>query len=345
MSFDPSLFSKWLVADDKNLSGINFSLVNKALFCAESASGICTGLTVFDIRTFNQDFVERLRSRKDRPEYVSFKFTLYLPTFSKGRAEAILAVANLSDVQVHYTPFLKVEQSEDRFYIRSRLRVVNVDDTPVLLKFLKNTLEKLGFVDVIAQISDSADAAQKVLSLSPDLLTMDLQMPGKNGVVVVREILDEKYIPTLLISSLSMKEGTLVFDALNAGAFDYLQKPQLAERARFQEELKERILVAIDGAAPTKPAPKKSRKKWPALTPCQGGGYDSNLIWCIGASTGGPPALTRILSSLPARIPPTLIVQHIPALFSKSFANSLNQLCPFTVKEVEDGEPLLPDHV
>jgi len=142
-----------------------------------------------------------------------------------------------------------------------------------------------------------------------------------------------------MISSLSLDEGSLVFDALNSGAFDYIQKPKLEDKEGFKETLSDKMLCAAESLA-VKVV--KNIKLMP-VTSQPDVSFADNLLWCLGASTGGTQALTRVLTSLPAKIPATLIVQHIPPVFSKSFADSLNSLVPFTVKEAEDGEVVRAD--
>ena len=134
-----------------------------------------------------------------------------------------------------------------------------------------------------------------------------------------------------------------VFEALNNGAFDYIQKPKLEDIQIFKEELMEKLLLAAEGRQVASKLQNQLVAKIKISQPSKS--YPDNLIWCIGASTGGTQALTRIFTSLPDKIPPVLIVQHIPPVFSRAFANSLNQLCPFEVKEAEHGEAVLADHV
>jgi two-component system chemotaxis response regulator CheB len=173
----------------------------------------------------------------------------------------------------------------------------------------------------------------------PDVVTMDIQMPNKDGVELVREIMaSDRPLPIVMVSSLSLDEGSLVFEALNAGAFHYIQKPKLEDREAFDEQLHDCILEAAVGRRMPKtivPAPKRMASTH----------YPKDLIWCLGSSTGGTQALTQIFTSLPDRIPPTLIVQHIPPVFSAAFANSLNNLCPFTVKEAQEGDIVKENHV
>jgi two-component system chemotaxis response regulator CheB len=169
-------------------------------------------------------------------------------------------------------------------------------------------------------------------------------MPKKNGVEVLSDLLSQKHFPVLMISSLNLEEGSLVFDALNAGAFDYIQKPRLEDREAFKEEILSKALLAVEGREAHSSLRKLNSPKANAVNALANIAYPQNLVWCMGASTGGTQALTRVFTSLPSEIPPTLIVQHIPPIFSKAFADSLNSLCPFTVTEAQDGDILERNH-
>lgn len=333
---------KWLRATDVSLRDCDFRLANVCILASGKPGSPHEGLTVFEPRSLDSEFVSKLRARAQRPEFAGVNFTLYLPDFLKHRASELFSSAAQVSPQLIYTSYLRVRGQGAGFAVRSKARVINVDDSPVLLKFLAHGIETFGFVDVIKQVSDSKVAADTIVQLKPDFVTMDIQMPTKNGVQVVREVLERADIPIIMISSLSPDEGSLVFDALNSGAFDYIQKPKLEDKQTFFEDLKAKALLALtsSGAKVTQPASQKAK-----VRPASEITYADNLIWCIGASTGGTQALTRVMTSLPTKIPPTLVVQHIPPVFSKSFADSLNDLCPFTVKEAENGDVLQPDHV
>lgn len=330
---------KWITHDNPSVQGHTFTIINHGMLIAKNETGAIKGLTVFEPRDFSKDFLTRLDQRRLRPEFKGHQFHLFLPPYLKHRVENLTAQNQTPEIT--YTPFLNIKFAEKKVIVRDRIRVVNVDDSPVLLKFLKHTLDSMGFIDVVQQVSDPHQAVAQIQKFTPDLVTMDIQMPGKTGVSVVQDLLSVDYFPVLMISSLAMEEGSLVFEALNAGAFDYLQKPKLEEKEEFKEDLSAKSLLAVSNGRATKRTPKAPSKKSPDKTQFT---YPANLLWCIGASTGGTQALTQVFTSLPTEIPPTLIVQHIPPVFSKAFAESLNNLVPFKVKEAENGEWLLPNH-
>jgi len=339
MKYDASYDLKWIGSDHPGIVGLDFTLTNMCALVQVTA-GSAVGFTVFQPRDLNATFFKKLVQRAAHLGGQDSHFVLYVPQYIQHRVD-VLKPKNLKlDVQI--TSFLNIKEAQKHFYIRSKMRIVSVDDSPVLLKFLKHCMDEIGYIDVVAQVSDPNQAVEAICKLRPDVVTMDIQMPGKTGVDLVKALLSEELFPVIMVSSLSLDEGSLVFEALNAGAFDYLQKPKLEEKEIFRKLLQEKILLAVEN--------RRSVAKYMAAGPAKKMeehevSYPPNLMWCLGASTGGTQALTQVFTSLPTHIPPTLVVQHIPPVYSHAFADSLNKLCPFTVKEAQHGEPVLPDHV
>lgn len=341
MKFDSSCYLKWMDAQNPLLQGADIYLTQVCAVFAKDESEQITGFTAFETKDFNETFLKKFEARRSRIENSKCKYMLFIPEFLKHRSDMFFKNEKFKDVEVIQTPFLNIKCRGGRFTLRHKVRIVSVDDSPVLLKFLKRAMDELGFIDVVAQSSDPLQALNVIEKFKPDLVTLDIQMPKKTGVEVMKDLHLKEHAPVLMISSLDMEEGSLVFEALNSGAFDYIQKPKLESLKEFKEELSEKILLAIEGKE-KRPILHKIRSQVPDHSVKS---YPDNLIWCLGASTGGTQALTSVFTMLPAHIPPTLIVQHIPPVFSKAFADSLNQLCPFTVKEAEHGEIIKFDHV
>jgi two-component system chemotaxis response regulator CheB len=337
MRFDEQLLLKWLDGAHPQASGLEFKVINHCVFWAKDVGGYIRGVAVVRERDFNTEVIGRMTARMSRPENRQLKFGVILPPGLRERFErSSLPGAQL---EVTYSPFIHVRHGAGFFTLRTRLRVTSVDDSAVLLKLLKRTMDEIGFIDVIGQISDPANAVTEILRNRPDVVTLDIQMPRMNGVEVLKNLLRETYYPVLMVSSLNLEEGSMVFDALNAGAFDYLSKPKHEELAEFTQGLSERLLQASVNEKQSVHRPQRKVDRLPIEFNGQ------KLLWCIGSSTGGTQALTEIFRSLPAEIPPTLVVQHIPPVFSRAFAKSLNDLCPFSVKEAEDGEEIKHNHV
>lgn len=342
MKWDHSLNRKWIALTQTQ--GMNFDtiLTNMCLLVARNAAAKAEGFTVVEPRDFNGAFFERLKLRIQSGPLSESSFSLYYPEFLEHRVGTLISTLDPARFKTNKTSFIALKLVQDVLSIRPKMRIVNVDDSPVLLKLLQHAFTACGWIDVVGQVSKSTDAVDTILRLSPDVVTLDIQMPTKNGVEVLSDLLAKRHFPVLMISSLNLEEGSLVFDALNRGAFDYVQKPSHDDRESFRDEIVTKALLAVEGRNPQASLHKIVEPK--SRSPELRHDFAANLIWCFGASTGGTQALTRIFTSLPTQIPPTLIVQHIPPVFSKAFAESLNNLCPFMVKEAVNGEPLLKNY-
>jgi two-component system chemotaxis response regulator CheB len=326
---------KWFTTTDSaRLPNEIREIQSVGLFVQSAERGI-VAFTLLETRQLDESFFAKLRSRQAQWPDPKDVWVLQVPPFLEHRAKTHIAKHPQLRIDLECSPFLSIRNAAGRFLRRSKIRVMNVDDSPVLLKFLGNLFTELGYAEVVGQVSQSRNAADEILRLQPDFVTLDIQMPEKNGVDVVRELSPLCDTPLLMVSSLSLDEGSLVFEALQAGAFDYVQKPRLEDRSEFREALEERLLAALRGRGAhsalqkSKPRARASLEDWTV---------PERLVWTLGSSTGGTQALTRVLTSLPHEIPPTLVVQHIPPVFSKAFAESLDNLCPFRVKEAEDLE-------
>jgi two-component system, chemotaxis family, protein-glutamate methylesterase/glutaminase len=344
MKLQSDHFLKWLKPDQPPLKGGRFHLVNHCALIGWSPTRKLQGLTIFRPEKLTTDFIERLKARQATPEFASLDFELYLPPNLTSQWQFLKSKIQLKKFTVHFTPFLEFFDSNKGPGIRQKIRVLSVDDSPVMLKFLKKAMDQLSFVEVIDQVTDPLKAMEKIEQLNPDLLTFDIQMPGLNGVDLVKKVRQKHTTPIIMISGLSLDDGSLVFEALNSGAFDYIQKPEFEAITQFQTDLESKLLLAVDSVVP-KPLTSERRSRPRPTTKPQSMSFTNDVIWCVGSSTGGTQALTEVFTNLPAHIPPTFIVQHIPPVFSKAFAESLDEMCPFTVKEAEDGDIVKPDHV
>lgn len=336
MKFSRDSYLKWIESKHPQAAQMEFKLNGACLGVARNNEGHAVGLTVFEPGQLTEEVAQRLIARAQSQKTLGRHFEFIVPPFFERRAQSFLG----AEVPLLLTPFCHARNAGGFFTLRNKLRVALVDDSPVILKLLAHTMQDMGFIEVVAQISDPTSAVQTIVKARPDVITLDMQMPRMTGVEVLRQLLAHSFFPVVVVSSVSLEDGSLVFQALKEGAFDYLQKPKFEERGDFNEML-ERALLAASGAT------KDTLQRTPVKTTARLAevNYPSNMIWTIGASTGGTQALTEILRGLPGKIPPTLVVQHIPPVFSKAFADSLNSLCPFTVKEAEHGEVVSPDHV
>ncbi len=245
------------------------------------------------------------------------------------------------------------------------IKVLVVDDTILYRKVIGDILKSDNDIEVVGTANNGKIAISRISSLQPDLLTLDIEMPVCNGLEVLEYLRhNHPQIGAIMLSSLTRKGGDMTIKALNLGAFDFIPKPEGGSMAENQAFIKKDLISkvkayarrhAIKGllkgrplATPGKIEPPATRTAATATvktTPVKRRHNPSTII-TIGISTGGPNALTRMLPMLTAPIGvPIVLVQHMPPLFTKSLADSLNNKCSLTVKEAEDGETLKNDVV
>jgi two-component system chemotaxis response regulator CheB len=223
--------------------------------------------------------------------------------------------------------------------LSKKRKILIVDDSKTIRDLLKRILLEDPDFEIIGMASDALEASKLVRKQRPDVITLDIHMPGMTGIEWLEKLLPKNPIPVVMISSLQLQEGNEVFKALEIGAVDYIQKPLLSDLPVVGPLIREKVKEASFAKVLSK---NKTAAKAP---PILGADLDMRKILAIGASTGGIEALRTVLEALPAMIPPTVIVQHIPPVFSKAFADRLNELCSFDVKEAEDGDALQPSLV
>jgi two-component system chemotaxis response regulator CheB len=239
-----------------------------------------------------------------------------------------------------------------------KTRVLIVDDSITVRKLLCSVISESPEFEVIG-LAESAQELSELIQRGPrpDVVTLDLNLPDKNGLDILKEILVPAKISAVVVSTLTMEDGPTVLSALEAGAVDYVQKPSLAEIPALRESLHERLksaasahLQVASGASELLEkdrftSKERVRKKFgmqPKALPFPAShGFAQSLI-LMGASTGGTEAIRRVLLGLPEEIPPILIVQHIPGGFSKAFAERLNASMPFAVREAKHDELIEP---
>jgi two-component system chemotaxis response regulator CheB len=222
----------------------------------------------------------------------------------------------------------------------SKFKVLIVDDSKTIRTILSKIFSSDPMFEVCAMAEKPSDVEALIQKHKPDVITLDIHMPEMDGVTLLKTIITPKYhIPTVMISSISMAEGPMVLDALENGAVDYIQKPEMSEIASVTPIILEKVRTA----AMSNTNKSTKREKTKAIQTKELCNLDSLIV--LGSSTGGTEAIRDILTALPNKIPPMLIVQHIPAVFSLAFAKRMNDLCPFEVKEAEDGDEVRANRV
>lgn len=220
-----------------------------------------------------------------------------------------------------------------------KIRVMVVDDSMVARTMIIQGLSAHPRIEVVGYAINTLDAKLKIPKLNPDVITMDVEMPGQSGLDFLREYIPAHPLPVILVSSLDLK----VFDALDAGAVDFVHKPlSHNDKDAFVTALTQKVLIA--STAKVRPAPQPSAegggadvKSFPPLGPAPA--LDQVLIG-LGASTGGTEATLEVMKRLPEDIPGMVIVQHMPPGFTKMYADRLNRLCRMEVREAKNGDEL-----
>lgn len=224
------------------------------------------------------------------------------------------------------------------------IRVLVVDDSRSMRQLISLVLRGADDIEVVGEAADPVEARAAIKALDPDVITLDVEMPKMNGLDFLEKLMRLRPTPVIMVSNLTKAGGEATIRALGLGAVDCIAKPQLGVDSPF-ETLIEKVRVAVT-AHVTPLRGDVALTETRARTDYAGPDYrpDGRIV-AIGSSTGGVEALTTLLGSFPSNCPPTVIAQHMPPLFTKSFAERLNRICAPTVSEAVEGAPLLPGHV
>ena len=222
-----------------------------------------------------------------------------------------------------------------------QIRVLIVDDSAVVRKVLADELARARGIEVVGTAPDPYVARDKIVQLKPDVVTLDIEMPRMDGITFLNKLMKHYPLPVIIISSLTQKGSKMALDALSAGALEVISKPtaaysvgemglQLADKIRAVAHVK-----VGAGQAPGAPATPAVAAAPATLA------HTPNQIIAIGASTGGTEAIRTVLQSMPPNAPGIVIVQHMPAKFTTSFAQRLDSLSQVRVREAADGDSVV----
>ncbi len=225
-----------------------------------------------------------------------------------------------------------------------KIKVLIIDDSLLFRNVLKGELNKDSHIEVIGTAVDPMDAAEQIKLLKPDIITLDVEMPKMNGITFLKKLMAENPIKVVLVSSLNIS----VFDALQTGAVDFVRKPDMSAGNDIQSFIRE-LKIKIKIASIAKLVTYKSIKKeeTPKEEPAKIGTSPesrrllkstSRKIIAIGASTGGTEATLKVLKEMPKDSPGILVTQHMPAGFTKMYADRLNKICSIEVREAKEGD-------
>jgi two-component system chemotaxis response regulator CheB len=224
-------------------------------------------------------------------------------------------------------------------------RVLVVDDSATMRGLISAILRRDPGIDVVGQAADPLEAREAIKALNPDVVTLDVEMPNMNGLEFLEKIMRLRPTPVIMVSNLTSQGTTATIRALEIGAFDCIAKPQPGDTQPFGD-LADKVKAA-GGARmrmPTRTG-RPSAPPTPAQTAARSSFVPDGRLVAIGASTGGVEALIAVVSHFPANCPPTVITQHMPGTFTKSFAARLNRLSQPNVCEAEDGAVLSPGQI
>lgn len=224
----------------------------------------------------------------------------------------------------------------------SRVRVLVVDDSTTMRGLICAALSRDPDIEVVGEACDPIDARTAIKQLNPDVVTLDIEMPKMNGLEFLEKIMRLRPMPVIMFSTLTSRGSSEAVAALEIGAFDCLVKPVPGDQAPFRD-LAEKVRVAA--RARVKPLAAPDAKRTDAQRAANRNFQPNGKILAIGSSTGGVEALREILLDFPENCPPTVITQHMPESFTKSFAGRLDRCCAPRVSEAVDGAPLKPGHV
>jgi two-component system chemotaxis response regulator CheB len=237
------------------------------------------------------------------------------------------------------------------------IRVLVVDDSAVIRQIISDLVNETPGMTVAGTASDGQKALECLDKANPDVVTLDVQMPVMNGLDTLDAILSRRALPVVMVSSMTKLGANITFDALERGAIDYVTKPDYGVNAKLA--MREELLRKIRSAAgmdvrrilQIRTDRKQRRVERPRVEPkpkevVETGAEDfADKCIALGISTGGPPALTVMFEGLRAPLPPIVIVQHMPPNFTKPLAWRLDSVSPLSIKEVESGDVLKPNHV
>lgn len=216
------------------------------------------------------------------------------------------------------------------------IKALIVDDSILFREVLSKLVQEDSAIEVVATAGDPYDARDKIIQLRPNVMTLDIEMPKMDGIHFLKKLIPQYPVPVVVVTSLPIN----AFEALDAGAVDFVKKPVVKgpdDLKNFAMELREKIKIASTSKVfVPKKENKEIVKQFNTIR-----GTTKDLI-AIGASTGGPEAIIKVVKDLPENSPPVVITQHMPPKFTDMFAQRLNRLSKLEVKEAQDGDRLKP---
>ena len=226
--------------------------------------------------------------------------------------------------------------------IFKKTRILIVDDSALVRRVLSRELEKETSFEIVGLAPDPYVARDIIAKDKPDVMILDIEMPRMDGITFLRKMMQSLPIPTIIVSSLAQKGSQIALEAMRCGAVEVVAKP--CEAYSIEEVIPD-LIRKIKSAAMVNVGKIQMQAGASSFAKITSFTATTNKILVIGSSTGGTVALEKILPTLPRNCPGTLIVQHIPAGFSRSLAERLNTTCDVRIKEAENGDSVVPGQV
>lgn len=226
--------------------------------------------------------------------------------------------------------------------VKKQTRVLVVDDSALMRKLLIGILSEDPEIEVVDAVSDALQARTRIKELNPDVITLDVEMPLMNGIEFLEKLMQLRPMPVVMISAITQRGADTTMKALMLGAVDFVGKPNLKSDQNidsYAATVCRKVKAAGRARMPGQDGPAKRIR---SMVPCR---YHDNALIAIGASTGGVEAIYNLIRRMPATMPPILITQHIPPVFSTSFARRLDERVDISIREAADGTPILPGNV
>lgn len=238
----------------------------------------------------------------------------------------------------------------------NKIRIIVVDDSPLFRNYIKEILSSVPHYEVIDTANSAEDALPKIIDQKPDVVTLDIQMPGMSGIEMLGKLLPQYRVPVILVSSLNMT----VFEALGAGAVDFLGKPDLVQnqsKNAFATFLIQKVKIAsVAKVQINRSFPSAGMPVAPVTVPNAPSStifsktkisdtVMQNYIVAIGASTGGTEAIIQVVRELPSEFPPVVITQHMAPGFTAMYVERLNRFCNMPVHEAKHGDIIKPGNI
>jgi two-component system chemotaxis response regulator CheB len=267
------------------------------------------------------------------------KFSIPVVGENIGGLRGRKVVMNTMDGSIKFQLIKKKEEITEA----DKVRVLIVDDSKAIRLILRKMIERDPELEIVGEAENAEQAWEFIESKKADVITLDINMPGKNGLELLADYMPNYGTPTIMIAALNESESDQVLHALELGAFDFIKKPSFNDIEALTIDLHNTLKEASKSKKRGKITFGKGSIK-PQLNTLLDKHLRENIV-LIGSSTGGTVALRDLFTSLPETIPPMVVVQHIPPVFSREFANRMDELCPFTVSELSDDTRVEPNNI